>query len=331
MRGSNRRPVRQKRSASLQAVALCAIGILAVSACSESSTDASPGGTGGGSAAAGAAKATCHTNNPPERGKDLAPGADPAAAVAARTKPAVVVPKNPTNRLISSEMIIGTGDAVGPGSTVTVHYVGVQQSDCKEFDSSWNRKEPATFGLDQVITGWRTGLVGMKPGGRRYLVIPAKQAYGDKKTDGRPAGTLVFVVDMISAKAPVAADPQALIDATTRGVPKVVVPSPLPATLTTVDEVVGRGTTVAPGMTVVAHYVGVDAQGNQFDSSWRNGDPAKFSLDQVIPGWSEGLVGMKVGGRRTLVIPADKAYGNTPVAGRPAGTLIFVVDLVGAG
>ena len=84
-------------------------------------------------------------------------------------------------------------------------------------------------------------------------------------------------------------------------------------------------------MTVVAHYVGVDAQGNQFDSSWRNGDPAKFSLDQVIPGWSEGLVGMKVGGRRTLVIPADKAYGNTPVAGRPAGTLIFVVDLVGAG
>ena len=331
MRGSNRHSVRSMSVAPLRVLALCAIGVLAVSACSDSSTDASPGGAAGGSATGDASKATCHTDNPPERGKDLAPGADPAAAVAARTKPAVVVPKTPTKRLISSEMIVGTGDAVVDGSTVTVHYVGVQQSDCKEFDSSWSRKEPATFGLDQVITGWRTGLVGMKPGGRRHLVIPAKEAYGDKKTDGRPAGTLVFVVDMISAKAPVAADPQALVDATTRGIPKVVVPSPLPTTLTTVDDVVGKGAAVAPGMTVVAHYVGVDAQGNQFDSSWRNGDPAKFSLDQVIPGWSEGLVGMKVGGRRTLVIPADQAYGNTPQAGRPAGTLIFVVDLVGAG
>jgi peptidylprolyl isomerase len=98
------------------------------------------------------------------------------------------------------------------------------------------------------------------------------------------------------------------------------------------DEVVGTGDEVTPGATVTAHYVGVSASsGVQFDASWDRGAPISFPLDGVIRGWSEGLVGMRVGGRRTLVIPGDMAYGPSPPPGAgiaPNETLVFTVDLV---
>ncbi|MFZ4518771.1 MAG: FKBP-type peptidyl-prolyl cis-trans isomerase [Microthrixaceae bacterium] len=98
------------------------------------------------------------------------------------------------------------------------------------------------------------------------------------------------------------------------------------------DEVEGSGEEVTPGATVTAHYVGVSAStGSQFDASWDRGAPISFPLDGVIRGWSEGLVGMKVGGRRTLVIPGDMAYGANPPPGAgiaPNETLVFTVDLV---
>ncbi|MBS1837137.1 MAG: FKBP-type peptidyl-prolyl cis-trans isomerase [Actinobacteria bacterium] len=98
------------------------------------------------------------------------------------------------------------------------------------------------------------------------------------------------------------------------------------------DEVVGTGDEVTPGATVTAHYVGVSASnGAQFDASWDRGSPISFPLDGVIQGWSEGLIGMKVGGRRTLVIPGAMAYGATPPPGAgiaPNETLVFTVDLV---
>lgn len=79
------------------------------------------------------------------------------------------------------------------------------------------------------------------------------------------------------------------------------------------DEVDGTGDEVTPGATVTAHYVGVSAStGAQFDASWDRGAPIQFPLDGVIRGWSEGLVGMKVGGRRHLVIPSHMAYGEHP-------------------
>lgn len=98
------------------------------------------------------------------------------------------------------------------------------------------------------------------------------------------------------------------------------------------DEVVGTGDEVTAGATVTAHYVGVSAStGAQFDASWDRGAPISFPLNGVIQGWSEGLVGMKVGGRRTLVIPGDMAYGSSPPPGAgiaPNETLVFTVDLV---
>lgn len=102
--------------------------------------------------------------------------------------------------------------------------------------------------------------------------------------------------------------------------------------LVVTDEVVGTGDEVTAGATVTAHYVGVSAStGSQFDASWDRGAPISFPLDGVIRGWSEGLLGMRVGGRRTLVIPGAMAYGANPPPGAgiaPNETLVFTVDLV---
>jgi FKBP-type peptidyl-prolyl cis-trans isomerase len=94
----------------------------------------------------------------------------------------------------------------------------------------------------------------------------------------------------------------------------------------------GTGTAAAKGDTVDVHYTGWLKDGKKFDSSKDRGQPFSFTLGagRVIKGWDEGVVGMKVGGRRKLVIPAHKAYGNqSPSPLIPAGsTLIFVVDLI---
>lgn len=95
----------------------------------------------------------------------------------------------------------------------------------------------------------------------------------------------------------------------------------------------GDGPEAAVGQFVRAHYTGVThAEGEQFDSSWDRGDPLEFRLGvgQVIAGWDQGIVGMKVGGRRRLTIPADLAYGDRGAGGiiKPGAALVFVVDLV---
>ena len=98
----------------------------------------------------------------------------------------------------------GDGAVAGAGDTVEVHYVGVAFSTGEEFDSSWSRGDPLAFplGKGRVIQGWDQGLVGMRVGGRRKLVIPSALAYGDKGAGGAiaPGETLIFVVDLVDVK-----------------------------------------------------------------------------------------------------------------------------------
>lgn len=105
-----------------------------------------------------------------------------------------------------------------------------------------------------------------------------------------------------------------------------------PTKLITEDIVVGDGRAAKAGDNVVVHYVGVlFSDGEQFDASWDNGQPFPFVLGQgnVIPGWDQGVEGMKVGGRRTLIIPPDLAYGEQGQGSIPPdATLVFVVDLL---
>lgn len=107
-----------------------------------------------------------------------------------------------------------------------------------------------------------------------------------------------------------------------------------PSDLEIVDIVEGDGPEAKAGQSVQVHYVGVSfSSGEEFDSSWNRGTPFEFPLGggRVIAGWDQGVAGMKVGGRRKLVIPPHLGYGNRG-AGRaikPGETLIFVVDLLG--
>ena len=106
-----------------------------------------------------------------------------------------------------------------------------------------------------------------------------------------------------------------------------------PPDLQVTDIWAGDGPEATAGDTVKVHYVGVAfSTGEEFDSSWNRGDPLQFRLGigQVIAGWDQGVQGMRVGGRRQLVIPPHLAYGDrgAPGAIAPGETLIFVCDLV---
>jgi peptidylprolyl isomerase len=106
-----------------------------------------------------------------------------------------------------------------------------------------------------------------------------------------------------------------------------------PSELVVEDQIVGDGAQAVAGSTVLAHYVGVaHSTGEEFDASWNRGEPLRFQLGagQVIAGWDQGLQGMRVGGRRTIIIPPHLGYGDRGAGGAIKGgeTLIFVVDLV---
>jgi FKBP-type peptidyl-prolyl cis-trans isomerase len=119
--------------------------------------------------------------------------------------------------------------------------------------------------------------------------------------------------------------------------PKVTPPAgPAPTKLEKKDLVVGTGKEAKAGETVTVNYVGVLYKGGKkFDASWKRKEPFQFKLGQgqVIKGWDQGVAGMKVGGRRELVIPAELAYGKagSPPAIPANAPLVFVVDLLGTG
>ncbi|MGH3686558.1 MAG: FKBP-type peptidyl-prolyl cis-trans isomerase [Pseudonocardiaceae bacterium] len=116
--------------------------------------------------------------------------------------------------------------------------------------------------------------------------------------------------------------------------PEVTVPDgPAPTDLVIEDQVVGDGAEAIVGSQIRAHYIGVaHSNKQQFDASWDRGTPLEFRLGtgRVIKGWDEGIVGMRVGGRRRLTIPPQLAYGDRGAGGtiKPGETLVFVVDLV---
>jgi peptidylprolyl isomerase len=117
-------------------------------------------------------------------------------------EPKVTPPSGPApSKLESKDLITGTGAEAKAGETVTVNYVGVLYKGGKEFDASWKRNEPFSFALGkgQVIPGWDEGVVGMKVGGRRELIIPSALAYGAKGSPPTiPANApLVFVIDLL--------------------------------------------------------------------------------------------------------------------------------------
>ncbi len=120
-------------------------------------------------------------------------------------KPEIDFPDGPPpTDLEITDLTEGSGAEAAPGHHVEVHYVGVAYSTGEEFDASYDRGAPLTFplGRGRVIVGWDRGLVGMKVGGRRKLVIPPHLAYGDRGAGGviAPGETLIFVVDLVGLR-----------------------------------------------------------------------------------------------------------------------------------
>ena len=212
-----------------------------------------------------------------------------------------------------------------PTATVEVHYSG-WMTNGQMFDSSVLRGAPASFPLDRVIPGWTEGLQLMKEGDKARFWIPGALAYGDEPSGmGRPYGMLVFDVELLSFKNP--PPPPETPDNLTQ--------PPTEARRTDSGLVIQ---TLSPGTsdaspsatsTVHVHYTGWMTNGEMFDSSVVRGEPISFGLNQVIPGWTEGLQLMKEGEKARLWIPGNLAYGETPTQpGYPYGTLVFDVELL---
>ena len=226
------------------------------------------------------------------------------------------------NRLVTRDIAIGTGMQAGVGDVLEVNYVGALLSDGTEFDASWNRSQTffVPIGMGAVIPGWDQGIVGMREGGRRVLITPPDLAYGSSGAGSSipPDATLVFVVDLV-----------AVLDLQPPAIPE---PTEVGALLEVEDLVVGTGDPVESGDTVTVHYLGTLTDGTVFDASWRRGMPftTTIGVGMVIPGWDQGIVGMREGGRRLLKIPSDLAYGErgSGAAIPPDTPLLFVVDLI---
>jgi FKBP-type peptidyl-prolyl cis-trans isomerase len=227
---------------------------------------------------------------------------------------------------LASKVLTPGKGAAHPGKTdlVTVHYTG-WTTDGKMFDSSVTRGKPATFPLDKVIAGWTEGVQLMVAGEKRRLWIPEELAYKGKQ--GRPAGMLVFDVELISfsgaASKETASDPTKAPEDVQRP------PADAKRTSSGLSYKIlkpgagGRHPTSSNSVTV--HYSGWTTDGKLFDSSYSRHEPVTFRLNRVIAGWTEGVQLMVEGEKRRFWIPESLAYaGNGPVN----GDLVFDIELV---
>ena len=291
----------------------------------------------------------------------------PAAAKKLTTAPDVAAPTDSERTLRVADDIPGCGDVATRASTVTVQYVLKARSSGKVVDSSWKSGQPftTTLGQGQVIPGWDHAIPGMRAGGRRTLLLGPAEGYG--ATGSPPAiaanDTLVFVIDLLAlgstdptetngsggsnssttprptpppipttpADAPGCRTPEAAKAETTA--PDPAAPTQAETSIAVTDDIAGCGALVKATSTVTVQYVlKARSSGQTVDSSWKRGQPFDVQLGQgqVIPGWDDGIPGMRAGGRRTLVIGPDFAYG---AAGRPpqiaaSDTLLFTIDVL---
>ncbi|WP_426340700.1 FKBP-type peptidyl-prolyl cis-trans isomerase [Pseudoduganella sp. S-14] len=230
------------------------------------------------------------------------------------------------------ELQVGSGAAAAAKNLVTIQYRGWLYDNTKpdnkgtEFLDKYSG-QPFSFllGVDSRIAGWDQGIVGMQVGGKRRLLIPANMAwaqYGRKDDAGNyivpPSTAVVYEIEMTALNAtPPAQTAQPAFD-------KIIVAE-------------GAGDASVTGNTLTVSYSGylyddsvTDKRGLRFDTSLTKGVPmtVKLGANVVIKGWEDGLLGMKAGGKRTLIIPASMGYGATGQGSIPANApLIFDVEV----
>ena len=223
------------------------------------------------------------------------------------------------------DLVSGDGSSPNSGDKVVVHYTGTL-ADGTKFDSSLDRGTPFEFtiGVGQVIRGWDEGVMSMKIGGKRKLIIPSDLGYGDRGAGKLipPGATLHFEVELLEVK-------EKFVDTDFMLPGKEVNKD---SGLRMIEHIKGDGEKPNSGDLVAVHYTGLLETGQKFDSSHDRGAPFKFNVGvgKVIKGWDEAILDMNVGSKRTLIIPPDLGYGERG-AGRvipPNATLVFEVELV---
>lgn len=236
--------------------------------------------------------------------------------------------KSPTSRVVDE----GTGEELTEGSQVTINYVVLAGKDGSTSGSTWETKKPESFTLgDPQYDLLNDRLIGQKVGTRIVMASTAM--------DQTIQVTMVEVSEVkeIPTRAEGAeVEPKEglpTVELADDGQPTVTVPKEYkaPTDLVVQPLIEGDGAEVTKDQTVTVQYAGCLLDGTSFDSSWSRGTPTSFPLNGVIPGWTNGIAGQKVGSQVLLVVPADQGYGDQENGAIPANsTLVFVVDILEA-
>lgn len=250
---------------------------------------------------------------------------------AAPAEPEVPLPKgNPPKDLVVEDLRKGYGQEARHGDLLVTKTVAKFVTG-ELLESGWTGGGRGEFifelGKEQANPGWEKGIPGMRVGGRRLLIVPPDEGsrFGTVG-DGKPKDTLVYVVDLIAILPP---------ELKERKEPRLLPPDkPPPAQLQVRDRIVGTGPKVRDEDVLTVQYVGVHYDGGHFTNSWKRGKQFDFELGagepMISPGWEEGLQGMRVGGRRELVIPPKLLTSSGALEdSKPSDSLIYVIDLLG--
>lgn len=219
----------------------------------------------------------------------------------------------------------GTGETPGKGAKVTAHYHGLLK-DGTVFDSSVEKNRPINFklGTGAVIKGWDIGFAKLKKGAKAVLIVPPELGYGSNARGKIPANATLYFhvefVDLEEAKDYSFDYDEAEMRTTESGLKYVIVEK-------------GDGPVPQKGDLITAHYHGLTADGQVFDSSYERGQPfdAPIGAGRVIKGWDEAFTMLPVGTKAVLILKPELAYGaqGNPQAGIPPNaTLEFHVELL---
>ncbi len=239
-----------------------------------------------------------------------------------------------------SDETVGEGKDAKFGDLVSIHFKGWVIVDSTNLFSDWTKDSTRlpyligdsyrqgqvvkfVLGEDAFIRGTDEGIVGMKPNGKRMIVIPSELAYGEKGGGPVPPNSdLKVLVELLDVKDHVVAElwdvDQTKLNTTESGLMYLIVNQ-------------GEGDFATDGNVVTVHYSGFLKDGTKFDSSVERDEPFTFVIGnkQVIAGWDEGIRLLKKGGKVRLVIPPSLGYGDITAGKIPPGsTLIFDVELL---